>query len=95
MHIGGIVQDMRDSNLKYGFLSTYNQTIFLRQVVVDQSWTLEYSPVVYHDDEWSTTRSQMSLCQSFYHVGLLALADSEFGTAVGLQNQKWTAFSVE
>lgn len=33
--------------MTYGVISTYNETIFLRQVH-DGTWVLEYSPVIHH-----------------------------------------------
>ena len=32
-------------NLKYGVLTTYEETLFLRQTLVGGVWTLELSPV--------------------------------------------------
>lgn len=49
---------------------------------------LEYSPVIYHKDRGSTSGRTVSLCQRLYHVGLLALADSDFDTTRGMRNQK-------
>ncbi|OJJ45690.1 hypothetical protein ASPZODRAFT_69121 [Penicilliopsis zonata CBS 506.65] len=81
---------MFDLRLKHGFLTTYNQTVFLRKVDVGRAWGLEYSPVIYHGDRGSVSGTTVSFCQSLYHVGLLALADSDFGTSIGLRNQTWT-----
>lgn len=33
--------------MTYGVISTYNETIFLRQIH-DGTWVLEYSPVIHH-----------------------------------------------
>jgi hypothetical protein len=66
---------MLEGRLKYGFLTTYEQTIFLRKADVGRVWGLEYSPVIYHRDRGSTSGRTASFCQSLYHVGLLALAD--------------------
>lgn len=48
--IGQIAEYMFDMNLKYGFMTTYTQTIFLRKVDVGRAWGLEYSPVIPHRD---------------------------------------------
>lgn len=37
-----------------------------------------------------TSGRSVSFCQSLYHVGLLALADSDFENSTGMRNQKWT-----
>lgn len=94
IHVGQIAQYMLELDLKYGFLTTYNQTIFLRKVDIGRAWGLEYSPVIYHDSRGSTSGSSVSFCQSLYHVGLLALADSDFNTSTGMRNQKWTTVFV-
>ena len=39
---------MTTLNLTYGFLSTYSQTIFVRQVFNRTQWELQYSPIIYH-----------------------------------------------
>jgi hypothetical protein len=89
-YIGQIAEYMLDMHLKYGFVTTYNQTIFLRKVDVGRTWALEYSPVILHSAVGSTTGQQASVCQSFFHVGLLALANSDFGTSTGMRTQSWT-----
>jgi hypothetical protein len=81
---------MLETRQKYGFLTMYEQTIFLRKADVGRGWRLEYSPVIYHCDRGSTTGGTVPFCQSLYHVGLLALADSAFNTSTGMRNQVWT-----
>ncbi|KAJ5521466.1 hypothetical protein N7527_005581 [Penicillium freii] len=88
--LGQIARYMLETRLKYGFLTTYEQTIFLRKADVGRVWGLEYSPVIYHRDRGSTLGGTVSFCQSLYHVGLLALADSAFNTGTGMRNQVWT-----
>lgn len=41
---------MRDLKCKYGFLSNYEETIFLRQEFIEGRWTVDYSPVI-----WAST----------------------------------------
>ncbi|OOQ89244.1 hypothetical protein PEBR_17002 [Penicillium brasilianum] len=88
--LGQIARYMLETRLKYGFLTTYEQTIFLRKADVGRVWGLEYSPVIYHSDRGSVSGTTVSFCQSLYHVGLLALADSDFNTSTGMRNQIWT-----
>jgi hypothetical protein len=71
---------MRDLSLKYGFLSTYEQTIFVRQELVNGQWELQYSPSIRHSTSATSvalpanfTRS-VSLRQSFWHLATLAQA---------------------
>ncbi|KAJ5146480.1 uncharacterized protein N7515_001044 [Penicillium bovifimosum] len=44
--IGQLARYMQELGVEYGFYSTYNQHIFLKQEIVDGSWVLRYSPVV-------------------------------------------------
>lgn len=40
------VEYMMDLRCKYGFISTYNETIFLRQEYINGEWVIDYSPVI-------------------------------------------------
>ncbi|KAI2788404.1 hypothetical protein POX_e06420 [Penicillium oxalicum] len=88
--LGQIAEYMLEFRLKYGFLTTYEQTIFLRKVEVGRYWALEYSPVIQNSDNGTFSGKRVSLCQSLYHIGILALADSDFDTTQGMRTQKWT-----
>ncbi|QQK42155.1 phosphoglycerate mutase family protein [Penicillium digitatum] len=46
--LGQIARYMLETRLKYGFLTTYEQTIFLRKADAGRVWGLEYSPSLYH-----------------------------------------------
>ncbi|KAJ5579887.1 uncharacterized protein N7459_005872 [Penicillium hispanicum] len=46
--LGQIANYMHRMHLKYGILSTYDETVFLRQTVHQHKWTLEFSPVIKH-----------------------------------------------
>ncbi|KAJ5554964.1 hypothetical protein N7461_003434 [Penicillium sp. DV-2018c] len=37
---------MRDLHCMYGFITSYDQTIFLRQIRAEGSWRIEHSPVI-------------------------------------------------
>ncbi|KAJ6167543.1 hypothetical protein N7497_000386 [Penicillium chrysogenum] len=42
-----------DLQCAFGFVSKYNQTIFLRQVLLPNGqWVVEYSPVIYSTDAY-------------------------------------------
>lgn len=68
---------MKDLGCMYGFLSTYEETIFLRQVVDNNGeWRVEYSPVVLSSasyDRLMTIPPVVSVSQCFFCVGLNAL----------------------
>lgn len=68
---------MQDLGCMYGFLSTYEETIFLRQVVDNNGvWRVEYSPVVLSSttyDRLTTTPPVVSVRQCFFYMGLNAL----------------------
>lgn len=95
IYIGQIAEYMFDMHLKYGFMTTYNQTIFLRKVDVGREWGLEYSPAILHSAVENITDQQVSLCQSLFHVGHLALANSDFGMSTGTRTQRWTERFIE
>jgi hypothetical protein len=81
---------MLDLNLKYGFLTTYEQTIFLRKVDAGRQWVLQYSPVISHKTRGSLIGGEVSLSQSLYHVALQGQQDPDFGATTGTRNQDWT-----
>jgi hypothetical protein len=70
-HISRIAQYLFELRLKYGVLTSYNQTILLRKVDIGRACGLEYSPVIHHRDRGSISGQTVSFCQSFYHVGVL------------------------
>lgn len=84
--IGQIAEYMFDLDLKYGFLTTYEQTIFLRKVNVGSDWVLEYSPIIQHNHRGSASGRTVSLRQCLYHVGLLALSNPVFDKTVRFRN---------
>lgn len=75
------VEYMMDLRCKYGFISTYNETIFLRQEYVNGEWVIDYSPPI--DRSSSHVRSDpanvlestvVSVKQCFLYVAKLASA---------------------
>lgn len=64
----------------FGFLSTYNQTIFLRQIQLPSgNWHVEYSPVIYSSDAYvpshtqgNSTVSSVSMRQCMFYVATIA-----------------------
>lgn len=47
---------MFDLKLIYAYLSTYEETMFFRQVCVDGVWRLENSPVIEHTTKGQTAK---------------------------------------
>lgn len=71
--LGQIADYMQDRKVKYGVMSNYNETIFLRQVTTLTSAYLEYSPIIRHDDMYTPAPRSVTLRQCFFHVALLSL----------------------
>lgn len=58
--------------IKYGYLSNYNQTAFLRQVALPDGIGLEYSPMIYHGERYDPSQGNISLRQAIFYVAMLA-----------------------
>ena len=84
---------MNDLGLKYGFLTTYEDTVFLRQVIHNRLGVLEYSPVIHHSNTFSEVDGTVTLRQCFFMTMVQALTYSSpasFTTArVDLKWQTW------
>jgi hypothetical protein len=67
---------MRLSQLKYAFLSTYTQTIYLKQEFRQGQWTLYHSSVIDHNAQRSTPGAHIdgnvSLRQCMWYLMHLA-----------------------
>ncbi|OQD70622.1 hypothetical protein PENDEC_c022G03081 [Penicillium decumbens] len=86
--LGQIAAYMQETDRKHAFLTTYEQTIFLRKVDVNRKWTMEYSPVIYH---WAMgSSSTVSLRECFWNLALLSKSDTKFGLDSGTRAQTWT-----
>ncbi|GES57827.1 hypothetical protein COH20_007705 [Aspergillus terreus] len=85
--LGQIAQYMKDFHLKYGIMSTYEQTIFLQQVpdLVTGGWKLQYSPVIRH---WlSGTQRTVSVRQCIWYIGVQA--NAQHSAPNNLPNAQW------
>ena len=83
-------------NLKYGALTTYDETLFLRQTVVGGRWTLELSPVKHFSDTYTNADPQsVTVRQCFWYLGQLALKGARFNRSGGSGSQgqimPWTS----
>lgn len=79
---------MCDLGLKYGVLSTYDETVFLRQVVERRKWKLEVSPVI-QGSHGLEDPNVTTLRMCFFHMASLSLIDRHFEMG-GLRAQQWT-----
>ncbi|RWQ98551.1 hypothetical protein C8Q69DRAFT_175736 [Paecilomyces variotii] len=64
---------MYNARIKYGFLSNYEQTIFLKQEQTPSGWELHYSDIIYHSTQSDATRPSLRAC--FWSIARLALID--------------------
>ncbi|KAF9892635.1 hypothetical protein FE257_001037 [Aspergillus nanangensis] len=66
--LGQIAEYMYDLHLKYGFMSTYEETVFLRQVQDATSvWVLQHSPIIRHSAN-GTIKGEVSVRQCIWHL---------------------------
>jgi len=77
--IGQPAEYMLDLRMKYAFLSTYEETVFLKQEHVNGRWEIHHTDVIYHSSHYIPPSSLVpegvvSLRQCFFYIGTLALA---------------------
>lgn len=78
--LGQPILYMGELQSAFGFVSTYNETIFLRQTqLASGQWHIEYSPVIYSTDAYEPSSSQghgsgpfVSMRQCMFYVASLA-----------------------
>lgn len=72
---GQVARDMRERGLRFGFVSTYEQTVFLKigEQASDGSYALFYSDIVYHTDRTILDPDQQTLTSVSVRLGLLYL----------------------
>ncbi|CAG8946879.1 unnamed protein product [Penicillium salamii] len=70
------VQYMQDLGCAYGFYTTYDETMFLRQILVNGMWEIQYSPCVFagyfYQETSLLTPSIVSVKRCFLYVASLA-----------------------
>ncbi|RFU35299.1 hypothetical protein B7463_g1042, partial [Scytalidium lignicola] len=70
--IGQVSKYMFDLHMKYGFLTNYDQTVFLKSEYVNGQWELHHTDVIYHDARHIPSRpflnlsGEVSLRQCFF-----------------------------
>ncbi|GKZ85502.1 hypothetical protein AnigIFM56816_011469 [Aspergillus niger] len=91
--LGQIAQYMKDLSLRYGLMSTYNETVFLRQEfdAATGSWELQHSPVIYHSTSADLESSRPSVRQCIWYIATWAqvLPDVQNGTPTALWIGPW------
>ncbi|KAJ5425020.1 hypothetical protein N7465_000090 [Penicillium sp. CMV-2018d] len=70
--IGPLAENMYDLKVKYGWLSNYDETVFLRQVKTGSISYLEYSPVAKGAISHAEGDATPSLRQCFFHLASVA-----------------------
>ncbi|PYI01865.1 hypothetical protein BO78DRAFT_423097 [Aspergillus sclerotiicarbonarius CBS 121057] len=78
-----IARYMQETRLKYGFISIYNESLFLRQFhdpVGD--WQLQYSTIVRHED----SGSKITLRECMFFLGV-TVKDGTSSTKIGVANK--------
>ncbi|KAJ5214565.1 hypothetical protein N7449_001734 [Penicillium cf. viridicatum] len=74
--LGQPLKYMRELYQNYGFISTYDETIFLRQRLVDGKWIAEFSPIVSSETTFAENAPiyapVVSAKQCFFHVAIAA-----------------------
>ncbi|KAB8207799.1 hypothetical protein BDV34DRAFT_223003 [Aspergillus parasiticus] len=84
---GQIAQYMKLADLRYGFLSTYNETIFFRQVVSNNVWVLQHSVPIQgntakQDGLNGNYNGRVSVRECFLYLMLLANAQHTAGNTL-------------
>ncbi|KAJ5116645.1 hypothetical protein N7456_000993 [Penicillium angulare] len=94
--LGRVSHNMKVRRLKYGYFTTYTETVFLRQKVQHRKWTLEFSPVILHTDRFTRdihgAPASITSRQGFLHLAMIALLWREFenGTDICSDGESWT-----
>ncbi|KAF7128471.1 hypothetical protein CNMCM5793_003201 [Aspergillus hiratsukae] len=73
------IQYMQDLNCMYGFLTNYDETIFIKQSLINGAWVVDYSPVIRASTTFvkpepgnPLTSSMVLVKQCFFHLASIA-----------------------
>jgi hypothetical protein len=80
---------MKDLNVRHAFLSTYEETMFLRKVDTTTGWTLQFSPVITHDSQYSIPMKTITTRHGLFYLALLRQTAQPFTTSRPSRSQ-WT-----
>lgn len=80
MEQGQPVEYMFTANLKYGFISTYDMTIFLKEEMIGGVWGIAYSRPIMSCTEWEQVddgnyEDRVSLRECFLYLVHMAESD--------------------
>jgi hypothetical protein len=77
------IQYMLELDVMFGWLSTYQQTIFLRQTYVNNAWGIEYSPIIEPTTRYTPTdgNAPPSAKQCYFFLSGLANAHGPVGNS--------------
>lgn len=69
LHIAHAARYMKTAGLCYGFVSTYDETIFLKQEVLNGEWTLLYSNAIDGGNKSSASggKPRVAVRECFWH----------------------------
>ncbi|KAH8427142.1 uncharacterized protein LDX57_004859 [Aspergillus melleus] len=87
--VGQIARYLRLGQVRYGFLTTYDETIFLRQVKSRGGvWRLEYSEPIRHDARAGQNSGEITLREAFWYFAAKA-AGAGFQTDIDVKMENW------
>lgn len=80
--IGQLAKYMKCLQVKYAFISTYDQQVFLKQELIEGQWGLQFSPVI---SDTTANQTTLTVRQCFFFLGLEAgnAPQTENGTPEG------------
>lgn len=79
---------MKDLNVRHAFLSTYEETMFLRKIDTTTGWALQFSPVITHDPQYSNPMRTITTRQGLFYLALLGQTAQPFATRPS--RSQWT-----
>ncbi|KAL3463293.1 hypothetical protein BJX64DRAFT_287548 [Aspergillus heterothallicus] len=91
--LGQVAQYMKEGELKYGFITNYDETMFLKQEYYNERWVLFHSEPVrsgakFNDCTADGADPEITLRQAFWH--LLACIQREYKAANTMPPTAWT-----
>ncbi|CAG7959356.1 unnamed protein product [Penicillium nalgiovense] len=86
--LGQVARYMKDLNVRHAFLSTYEETMFLRKIDTTTGWALQFSPVITHDPQYSNPMRTITTRQGLFYLALLGQTAQPFATRPS--RSQWT-----
>ncbi|KAJ6180002.1 hypothetical protein N7519_010463 [Penicillium mononematosum] len=85
---GQVARYMKHLNVRHAFLSTYDETMFLRKVDTTTGWALQFSPVITRDSQYSIPMKTITTRQGLFYLALLGQTAQPFATRPS--RSQWT-----